>query len=137
MRDLRVHVAEAVIRDNFRSAEILELGGIRAGFGSEVDELEGAFKAAVVVGGDVGYEPGGVLISNQGVSNFKFHVFSPQEVSESSFIRRPESKSACRALKPSDTPGRDLPRAAWSLLVFMLRLSERRVGRSESRAEIG
>jgi len=55
----------------------LELGGIRAGFVGEVDEVQSALKAAVVVGGDVGDEPGGVIISNQGVTNFEFHVFSP------------------------------------------------------------
>ena len=70
-------MAEAIVRDDFRSAEVLELGGIRAGFVGEVDELLRPLKAAVVIGGDVGDEPGGVIVSNQGVTNFEFHVSSP------------------------------------------------------------
>jgi len=77
VRNLRVHVAEAVIRNDFRSAKVLELGGIRAGFSSEMDEIQSALQAAVMIGGDIGDEPGGVVVSNQGVTNFEFHVSSP------------------------------------------------------------
>lgn len=76
MRNLRVHMTEAVIRDDFRSAEVLELGGIRAGFSGKMDELQRPLEAAVMVGGDVCDEPGGVIVSDQGISNFKFHVSS-------------------------------------------------------------
>jgi len=77
VRDLRVHVAKTIIRNDFRSAKVLEFGGIRAGFGSEMNEMQSALKAAVVIGSNIGNEPGGVIVSNQGVTNLKFHVSSP------------------------------------------------------------
>jgi len=57
-------MTEAVIRDDFRSAEVLELGGIRAGFSGKMYEQQRPLQAAVMVGSDVCDEPGGVIVSD-------------------------------------------------------------------------
>ena len=58
-------MAEAVIRHNLWSAEVLELGGISTSLSCQADEVNRAFQAAVVVGGNICDEIGGVLVPDQ------------------------------------------------------------------------
>ena len=64
VRDLAAHVPEAVIGDDLGGAEILELGRIRPGFFRQADEQLGPLQVAVVVGGDIGDEIGGMVCAN-------------------------------------------------------------------------
>jgi hypothetical protein len=59
--DLAVHVRKAVVRDDLGRVEVLELGRIRPGFFGQADEQFGALQVAIVVGGNVGDEVGGVV----------------------------------------------------------------------------
>ncbi len=76
MRNLGLHVAKAVIRNNLGSAEVLKLGGISAGFGTLADQFERPLQAAIMVGSNIRYEIGGVIIAYKRVSDFQFHSFS-------------------------------------------------------------
>jgi hypothetical protein len=54
----------------------LKLGGISAGFGTLADQFERPLQAAIVVGSDIRYKIGGVIIAYKRVSDFQFHSFS-------------------------------------------------------------
>ena len=73
MADFRVHVGEAIIRDDLRRLEMLELGRVRTRVLGEADERLGALHIAVVVGGDVRDEVGGMVLSDGVVVDFEFH----------------------------------------------------------------
>ncbi len=76
VRDLPVHVAKAVVGDDLRGAEVLELGGVRPGFFGQADQQLGALQVAIMVGGDIGDEVGGVVRADQRDANFDFHANS-------------------------------------------------------------
>ena len=62
-------MAETIIRDDLRSAEVLELGGIRASLGCKADQFKRTLQAAVVVGSNIRDEIGGLVFSNQVFAN--------------------------------------------------------------------
>ena len=70
---------ETVIGDDLGGAEVLELGRVRPGFFGQADEQLGALQVAVVVGGDVGDEVGGVVGANDAGADLDFHVEPPGE----------------------------------------------------------
>jgi len=76
MRNLGLHVRKAVIRNDLGSAEVLELGSVSPGFGTLADQFERPLQAAIVVGSDIRYKIGGVIIAYKRVSDFQFHSFS-------------------------------------------------------------
>ena len=65
MRLLRAEAAEPDVADDLRGAEVLELGGVGAGLGGQMDQRLGAFQIAVVVGGDVGDEIGWLAVTDE------------------------------------------------------------------------
>ena len=73
VRNLPVHVRKAVIGNNLRGAEVLELGRLRPGLFCQADKQFRPRQVAVVVGGDVGDEVGGVGWADEAVANFDFH----------------------------------------------------------------
>ena len=80
MRNLGVHVSEAIIGDDLGGLEILELGGIRAGLFGKADQELGPVQAAVMVGGDVCDEISGMFFSNQVIANLQFHIILHQNL---------------------------------------------------------
>ena len=62
-------MAETVIRNDLRSAEVLELGCIRASLGCKADQFKRTLQAAVVVGSNVCDEIGGVVFPDQVFAN--------------------------------------------------------------------
>ena len=68
-RPAAAQVPEAVIRDDLGGAEILEFGCIRPGFFRQADEQLGPLQVAIMVGGDIGDEIGGVITPNVCVAN--------------------------------------------------------------------
>jgi hypothetical protein len=56
VRDLRAELLETAPRDDLGCDEVLELDGVRARLGGELDQAVRAVQAAVVVGSDVGDE---------------------------------------------------------------------------------
>ena len=74
MADLRVHVREAIIRNDLRRVEILELGSIRPRLLRQADKQFRPLQIAVVVRGDVGDEVGGMVQTNRSISKVDFHV---------------------------------------------------------------
>jgi len=59
--ELATEGLEAVVGDDFGGAEVLEFGGVCPSLFGEADEFDGAVEVAVMVGGDVGDEVGGVV----------------------------------------------------------------------------
>jgi hypothetical protein len=75
MADLRVHVSEAIIRDDLRRLKMLELRRISACIFGKFDEQLGTLKVAIVVRSDIGNEVGGVVQADGVVVDFEFHLF--------------------------------------------------------------
>ena len=69
MRLLAAEGAEAVVGDDVRRAEVLELRAVGAGLLGQRHQLEGSIEAAVVVGGDVGDEVRGLVGADEAVAD--------------------------------------------------------------------
>ena len=74
MADLRVHVREAIIRNDLRRIEVLELGGIRSRLFRKFDEQFRPLQIPIVVRRDVSDEIGGMVQINRSISKVDFHV---------------------------------------------------------------
>ena len=75
MADLGIHVCEAIFRDDLGRLKMLELGCVGAGIFGEFDEHLRSIQVAVVIGGDVGDEIGGMIHANGVIVDLEFHVF--------------------------------------------------------------
>jgi hypothetical protein len=71
---LRPQGAKTVVRDNLSGAEVLELCRIRPGLLCQADQAFGTLQAAVMVGGDICDELGGMAHPYCFSADFDIHL---------------------------------------------------------------
>jgi hypothetical protein len=64
VRELFAEAAKALLADDLGGTEVLELGGVGSGFSAKPDQHPGALKTAIVIGGNVRYEIGRVIVAD-------------------------------------------------------------------------
>src|SRR3990170_105657 len=76
---------EPVTRNDLWRAEVLEFGSVGASLLGQADQLHGPPKIAIVIGGDIGDEIGGMVPADQLALNADLHV-QPFSISDTGTI---------------------------------------------------